>query len=117
MRSSDWSSECALPISDIARDDDIQMALFALYASSYGSIEQFSADLEWDPALVGTRRLLEEAFEAELRATVPVPELPEPTAAALARLLLPLNTADRSPSLAPTLFNRATPASTNANEQ
>lgn len=93
---------------DIARDDDIQLALFALYASSYGSITEFSPDLEWDPALVGTRRLLEEAFEAELRATVPVSELPEPTADAVARMLFDMTSADSGPSLSRYLFKRAT---------
>jgi hypothetical protein len=93
---------------DIARDDDIQLALFALYASAYGSVEGFSADLEWDPGLVQTRRLLEDAFEAQLRADVAVPETPEPSADAVARLLFEMTSADGGPSLSRYLFKKAT---------
>ncbi len=93
---------------DIARDDDIQLALFALYASAYGSIDGFSADVEWDPELVRTRRMLEQAFEAELRASAPVPALPEPTADAVARLLFEMTSADTGPSLSRHLFRKAT---------
>ncbi|KAA9152966.1 iron-containing redox enzyme family protein [Microbacterium lushaniae] len=93
---------------DIARDDDIQLALFALYASAYGSIDGFSPDLEWDPELVRTRRMLEQAFEAELRANAPVPDLPEPTADAVARLLFEMTSADAGPSLSRHMFRKAT---------
>ena len=72
---------------DVVCDDDIQLALFVLYASSYGSLPQLDADLEWDPALLTTRRILEEAFESALRARVPMPESPEPTVDAVGRAL------------------------------
>lgn len=92
----------------IAEDDDIQLALFALYASSYGSLEGIRAEAEWDPHLLKTRAILEEAFERELRAAVAVPELPAPTADAVARALFELTGADAGPSLSRFLAKRAT---------
>ena len=93
---------------DVVRDDDIQLALFALYASSYGSIESFSPDKEWDPELIATRRMLEERFEQALRAQVPQPDLPPRTADAVARSLFALTAADSGPSLSRHLARTAT---------
>lgn len=92
----------------IAEDDDIQLALFALYASAYGSVAGFRPEAEWDPRLIETRRILEEAFERELRAAIPVPELPEPQAGAVARALFALTGADSGPSVPRHLAKRAT---------
>jgi hypothetical protein len=93
---------------DIVRDDDIQLALFVLYASSYASLPQLDADLEWDPELIATRRLLEEAFERTLRETVPMPELPEATVDAVGRALFALAAADTGPSLSRFIAKKAT---------
>ncbi|MER7795980.1 iron-containing redox enzyme family protein [Microbacterium sp. NPDC096154] len=93
---------------DIIRDDDVQLALFALYASSYGSIDAFDADLEWDPAIIAARRTLEERFERDLRAAVPMPELPEATADAVSRSLFALAAADSGPSVSRYLAKKAT---------
>ncbi|UYO97744.1 iron-containing redox enzyme family protein [Microbacterium sp. M28] len=93
---------------DVIRDDDIQLALFALYASAYGSIEAFSPETEWDPELIGTRRMLEERFEQALRAQIPQPDLPEPTADAVARSLFALTAADAGPSVSRHLARTAT---------
>ena len=92
----------------VAADNDIQLALFALYASSYGSIPEFDPDLEWDPALIATRRTLEAAFEAELRETITTPELPEPSADAVARSLFAFTSEDDGPSLSRYLAKKAT---------
>ncbi len=83
----------------ISNDDDIQLALFYLYASSYGSLEQISPDLEWDTELVETRRVLEKAFERELRESVPVPDLPSANADDVARALFDLTGAETGPGL------------------
>jgi hypothetical protein len=93
---------------DIVRDDDIQLALFVLYASAYGSLPQLDPALEWDPALVTTRRILEDAFELSLRETVPVPELPAATADAVSRSLFALAAADTGPSLSRYFAKKAT---------
>lgn len=93
---------------DIATDDDVQLALFLLYASAYGSILALDADLEWDPELIAVRATLESAFEAHLRATVPIPDLPEPTVDAVGRALFALADADDGPSLSRYLARKAT---------
>lgn len=97
-------SACA----DIERDDDLQLALFVLYASSYGSFPALRADLEWDPTLIATRRVLEAAFEASLRRTVEVPALPIANADAVARALFALTGAEGGPSLSRHLARKAT---------
>lgn len=94
--------------SDVIRDDDIQLALFLLYASSYGSITAIDPELEWDPGLIATRRLLEEHFERALRAVVPQPELPEATVDAVGRALFALADADTGPSLSRYVAKKAT---------
>ena len=97
-------------IADVVRDDDVQLALFVLYASAYGSLPQLDPDREWDPALLATRRLLEAAFEGELRAKVPMPDLPEPTVDAVGRALFALAGADSGPSLSRYFAKKATEA-------
>jgi len=93
---------------DIERDDDLQLALFALYASAYGAFPAFRADLEWDPSLITTRRMIETTFERSLRRTVEVPELPAPTADAVSRALFALTGRDAGPSLSRYLARKAT---------
>lgn len=93
---------------DIVRDDDIQLALFVLFASSYGSIEQLAAELEWDTQLISARRLLEADLECALRAAVPVPPPPEPTVDAVARALFTLAADDSGPSLSRYVAKEAT---------
>ncbi|MDF2508270.1 MAG: hypothetical protein K0Q52_2129 [Microbacterium sp.] len=102
------AAEAIAVSSDIVRDDDIQLALFVLYASAYGSLPQLDADLEWDPTLVTTRRILEDAFESALRASVPIPELPEPTVDSVGRALFALAAADTGPSLSRHIAKKAT---------
>ncbi|MDQ1076067.1 iron-containing redox enzyme family protein [Microbacterium sp. SORGH_AS_0969] len=93
---------------DIERDEDLQLALFALYASSYGSIPAFRADLEWNPSLIATRRVIETAFDLSLRRSVEVPALPAATADAVARALFTMTGADTGPSLSRHLARKAT---------
>ena len=58
---------------DLISDDDVQLALFALYGISYGNISPFENEWEWHPTLIETRLVLERAFENHLRSIVPVP--------------------------------------------
>lgn len=102
-------AEAALAMSDdVVRDDDIQLALFVLYASSYGSLPDLDPTLEWDPGLVATRGILEQAFERALRVSVPAPDLPEPTVDAVGRALFALAEADTGPSLSRYVAKKAT---------
>uniref|UniRef100_UPI003D6D5F86 iron-containing redox enzyme family protein n=1 Tax=Microbacterium proteolyticum TaxID=1572644 RepID=UPI003D6D5F86 len=93
---------------DVETDDDLQLALFALYASAYGSVSAFDPELEWEPSLIATRGVIERAFEAALRARILPPELPAATADAVARALFTLTAADGGPSLSRHLAKKAT---------
>ncbi|WP_193596054.1 iron-containing redox enzyme family protein [Microbacterium sp. YJN-G] len=93
---------------DILADDDVQLSLFLLHASAYGSLDGLDPDREWDAELVAVRRTLETAFEAALRAQVEPTEAPEPKADAVARTLFALVEADNSPSLARYVARKAT---------
>lgn len=93
---------------DVAADDDVQLALFLLYASAYGSLESVDPRREWDPALIAVRATLENAFERSLRDAVAVPPLPDPTVDAVARALFDLVEADTGPSLSRYVAKKAT---------
>ncbi|MFJ4253378.1 iron-containing redox enzyme family protein [Microbacterium sp. NPDC090003] len=95
--------------SDLLHDDDVQLALFLLYASAYGSLPGLDPRLEWDPELIAVRGVLETAFEQRLREIVPVPEIPAPTVDAVGRALFTLAADDDGPSLSRYLARKATP--------
>jgi hypothetical protein len=90
------------------RDEDLQLALFVLYGLHYGSLPGVSDAWEWQPGLVRVRGELERAFERELRDVVVIPELPEPTRAAVARTLSEITAAEGGPSLSRFLAKKAT---------
>ena len=52
-------------------DDDLQLALYLAYELSYRGLPGVRDDLEWDLAVLGARRGLEDAFEAGLRSAIP----------------------------------------------
>jgi len=104
----DLAGQSVDAISSILRDDDIQLALFVLYSLHYGSLPGISDRWEWHPVLIEARAVLERAFEAELRAAVPVPQLPTPTRTSVARALVELTTADAGPSLSRYIAKKAT---------
>ena len=105
---SEVATDALATTTDIVRDDDVQLALFLLYASSYGSLTGLDAAREWDAELIATRLTLEAAFEAALRASVPMPDLPEPSMDAVGRALFALAEADTGPSLSRYLAKKAT---------
>lgn len=102
------AAESAAASADIVRDDDLQLALFVLYASAYGSLPRLDPELEWDADLLATRRVIETAFESALRDAVPMPGLPEPTVDAVGRALFALAAADTGPSLSRYFAKKAT---------
>ncbi|MET0990093.1 MAG: iron-containing redox enzyme family protein [Glaciihabitans sp.] len=75
---------------DILTDEDIQLALFLLYGLHYGTTLDSAGVWEWNPTVLACRGQLEAAFEAVLRATIPVPALPEATREAVAAALFAL---------------------------
>src|SRR3954447_17948394 len=57
---------------DPRTDDDLHLALYLCYQLHYGGVEGVSDDLEWDPAILAFRDVLEAAFENALLADVSV---------------------------------------------
>ena len=57
---------------DARTDDDLHLALYLCYQLHYGGLEGVSDDLEWDPALLAFRDVLEAAFENALLGDVEV---------------------------------------------
>ena len=103
----DALADRALVAADLLTDDVAQLALFTLYALSYGSFPAFGDRWEWSPELLRLRGRLEEAFEAEVRACVPVPPLPRPVAADVAAALFTLTAPTPGPGLARYVAKRA----------
>ena len=56
------------PVPDILSDDDVQIALWALYELSYHGFDEVDPAHEWAPGLLATRATIEAPFEAALRA-------------------------------------------------
>jgi len=102
------AAEALAATDDVVRDDDVQLALFCLYELHHAGIAGVDDDREWDPRLIAVRGMLEAAFEAELRARVPVPARPEPAAGAVASALFALTSADSGPSLSRFVARKAT---------
>ena len=93
---------------DLLRDEDLQLALFSLYELQYGGIEGVDDRWEWNPSLLAARAMLEDRYEAELRNRIPTPELPAPTAEAVAEALFDFTSADSGPSLSRFVAKKAT---------
>ncbi|OZB82622.1 iron-containing redox enzyme family protein [Microbacterium sp. 13-71-7] len=104
----DIAERAVADAADVLRDDDVQLALFLLYASIYGSVPEFDPRVEWDPRLIQVRRLLEEPFESALREVVSVPPLPEASQTAVASALFAVTSEDGGPSLSRHLAKKAT---------
>ncbi|MGB3373684.1 MAG: iron-containing redox enzyme family protein [Microbacterium sp.] len=102
------AEEAVRACDDVATDDDVQLTLFLLYASSYGSLDVLDPGKEWDPALIAVRSTLEKAFERSLRDAVVVPTLPNPSVDAVARSLFDLVQADTGPNLSRYVAKKAT---------
>jgi hypothetical protein len=93
---------------DILADDDIQLSLFVLYGLHYGTTLDSAGVWEWNPAIIACRIRLEAAFEATLRTTVTVPELPEANQEAVAAALFALTAPTPKAGLARFVARKAT---------
>ncbi|MFK3669098.1 iron-containing redox enzyme family protein [Leifsonia aquatica] len=92
---------------DLLTDDDLQLSLYLIYGLSYGGTVDADDEWEWDPDIVVARRLIERRFEEQLRERVPVGELPEPEAEAVAAYLFSLTAEDGGPSLSRFIAKKA----------
>jgi hypothetical protein len=100
---------------DIIGDEDIQLALFCLYELHYSGLDGVPDSWEWEPSLIRVRRLIEEPFEAALRAAAREAagnfELPAGvamTSDAVADVLFGLAAADTGPSVSRYVARKAT---------
>src|SRR3954447_3058976 len=82
---------------EVLDDDDIQVTLTMLYELHYTGLDGVDDDWEWDPALIGVRAILEDAFERRLRTLVPA-DPPADVAAPMFRRLNEVIDADDGPS-------------------
>lgn len=94
---------------NLIRDDDVQLSLFLLYGLHYGAVVENGDLWEWDLGLLAARRRLENAFESQLRAQTPIPELPNATAEDVAAALFELTSDDSGPSVARFVAKSMTP--------
>jgi hypothetical protein len=112
------AARAAAATDDLLSDDDVQLALTALYELHHQGVDGVDDRLEWDTTLLRTRAVLEERFEAQLRTDVTVPEDLVPTleenaaregvAPAVARALFDLTGRDSGPSLSAYVARKAT---------
>jgi hypothetical protein len=86
---------------DILRDDDAQLALWALYELHYSGFDDVDPELEWDPAVLRLRRELERGFERDLRAGTAALVDEAMTAEDVAEEIFGMCAADESPAVAP----------------
>jgi hypothetical protein len=83
---------------DPRTDDDLHLALYLCYQLHYGGLVGVSDDLEWDPAVLAFRDVLETAFENALLAEVEVE--PAPDGRPMVDQLRDVVRRDRSPGVA-----------------
>lgn len=103
---------------DLLTDEDVQIALTALYELHHQGLDGVDDRLEWDPTLLRARAAVEERYEAQLRADVTVPEdlladleanaPAEGLGPAVARALFDLTSRDDGPSLSAYVARKAT---------
>jgi hypothetical protein len=60
------------PVADPLVDEDLNLSLYLCYELHYRGLPGVDDRWEWDPSLLRLRALLEEQFEAALRAVVPL---------------------------------------------
>jgi hypothetical protein len=59
------------PVADVLEDHDLQLALYLCYELHYAELDGVDPRLEWSPAVLSLRGVMEDEFEAALRLLVP----------------------------------------------
>jgi hypothetical protein len=94
------------PGGDALTDEDLQLALFLAHELHYGGLDGVSDDLEWDPALISFRSVLEEAMLERLVAEAGPPARCDPDR--VAEAIFELVEADDAPPFSRYVAERAT---------
>ena len=89
---------------DVLADDDLQMALYLCYEMHYSALVGVDDRMEWSPAILAFRAVLEDLFEAALRELVP----PVPTHGPVGEELQRLVQEDAGPPLSRYVETQAT---------
>jgi hypothetical protein len=95
---------------DVLYDEDLQLVLFCLYELHYSGLESVEERWEWNPALLGVRARIEEAFEARLRDGVSAMGAPPRGAQDVADRLFAMAEAGGGPSVSDFVARRANTA-------
>jgi hypothetical protein len=90
------------------QDEDLQHTLLCLYELHYRGLEGVNDRWEWHPGLLAARAVLEDNFEADLRARIPAPELDRSDARSVAESLFAMTADDDGPSLSRFVAKKAT---------
>ncbi|WHP18068.1 iron-containing redox enzyme family protein [Cellulomonas sp. ES6] len=103
---------------DVLVDEDVQLALTVMYELHHQGVDGVDDRMEWDPHLLRARAVVEQRFEARLRAEVRVPEdlveqleadsAREGLSPAVARALFDLTGRDSGPGLSAYVARKAT---------
>ncbi|RHA43730.1 iron-containing redox enzyme family protein [Cellulomonas rhizosphaerae] len=93
---------------DLATDDDVQLALYVMNELAYRGFDGVDDDWEWDPELLRARRIVETAFEDALRRVVQVPSDVPPERSEVAAALFAMTAPAPGPSVARYVAKRAT---------
>lgn len=93
---------------DVIRDDDLQLSLLILQCLQYGGLVETEGDWEWNPTLIAVRTAIEREFERVLRRDVPIPEVPDSNAEAVAAALFELTKPGPGPSVPRFIAKQAT---------
>ena len=89
---------------DALCDEDLQLGLYIAYELAYRGFDDVDDEAEWDPAVLGMRRALEQAFLRGLADAARVPDDEEPVEVQVAALVA----ADGAPSVSAYLRRRGT---------
>ena len=105
-------ADSAAAVARPCADADLQLALAACYELHYQGFDDADEHLEWDPGLLGLRRVLERRFEEDLRRLCPPGETRPPDdledRASIAAALCRLVETDSGPPLSSYLMREAT---------
>ncbi len=89
--------DLAMAVEEPALDDDLQLALYLCFETSYRSFPGVDPDWEWSPILIAVREILERRFLGSVEAELP--PIPAVDPSGVGDLLFRIEAEDDGPSL------------------